>query len=341
WPLFGIRGGESYSATETEFALLKVLTATRSVPVFMDEYKPFDMPKGRLNTLHRYLRRLYRGETEERGRPDLKVTSYHLQSPLCLAGETRPTEAALLERMVTASLDKTTLDPHSVHRKGHSNLRSVDLSLFAPRYIQFCLGRDLMGDLAIARAVTGELLNGRTIPLRIVENLTSMVLGVHLFEEFAAELGAQLPADLGILEGVNAVLDDVLETDHGVKNAMDHFLEMLGVMAVQGILRHRVHYVRPNDGALALHLESCYDAFRAHCKRIDYEGEVVDLKAMRRMITENRLQNGYVIEDSRKVCFAGKACRRRAVIIDLAKTDTVTADDFPTETENEGFSRWN
>ncbi|RMG45658.1 MAG: hypothetical protein D6718_06895, partial [Acidobacteria bacterium] len=35
WPLFGVRDAEPYSATETEFALLKVLTASRSVPVFI------------------------------------------------------------------------------------------------------------------------------------------------------------------------------------------------------------------------------------------------------------------------------------------------------------------
>jgi hypothetical protein len=110
WPLFGVRDAEPYSATETEFALLKLLTSTRSVPVFIDEYKPYDMQRQRLNTLHRYLRRLYRGESEERGRPDLRVVTFHLQSPLCLAGETRPTEAALLERILTSNPSKTTID---------------------------------------------------------------------------------------------------------------------------------------------------------------------------------------------------------------------------------------
>ncbi|HOY29551.1 MAG TPA: DNA translocase FtsK 4TM domain-containing protein, partial [Flavobacteriales bacterium] len=46
---------------------------------------------------------------------------------------------------------------------------------------------------------------------------------------------------------------DVLETDHGVKNALDHFVEMLGVMAIQRELRHRTHYVF-RDGLLYLHL---------------------------------------------------------------------------------------
>ncbi|MCA9632663.1 MAG: toprim domain-containing protein, partial [Myxococcales bacterium] len=67
WPLFGIVSAEPFSATETEFALLKLLSSTNSVPVFIDEYKPHDMPRHRRNTLHRYMRRLYTGEVEERG----------------------------------------------------------------------------------------------------------------------------------------------------------------------------------------------------------------------------------------------------------------------------------
>ncbi|MBC7174418.1 MAG: hypothetical protein H5U40_18370 [Polyangiaceae bacterium] len=327
WPMFGIRDAEPYSATETEFALLKLLTSTRSVPVFIDEYKPYDMQRQRLNTLHRYLRRLYRGETEERGRPDLKVNSYHLQAPVCVAGETRPTEAALLERIITSNPEKTTLDEQAGYKQAYRELRSADLVLFAPRYIQFCLGRDFDADLGVARGVAKALLDGRKVPVRIVENLTAMLLGVHLFEEFAKHCGCELPDDLGVEDAVHAVLDDVLETDHGVKNALDHFLEMLGVMAVQGHLKHRVHYVF-DGGRLALHLESAYDAFRAHCKRIDYEGEVVDLKALRRLIVENKKQGGFVVAESERVMFAREG-RRRAVLVDLDRTKVVTADDFP------------
>jgi hypothetical protein len=310
WPLFGVRDSEPYSATETEFALLKLLTSTRSVPVFIDEYKPYDMQRQRLNTLHRYLRRLYRGETEERGRPDLKVNSYHLQAPVCVAGE------------------KTTLKEKSGYRDAHRELRAVDLALFAPRYIQFCLGRDFEADLEVARGVTQALLGDRKVPIRVVENVTTMLLGVHLFEEFAKASGCELPDDLGVRAAVDAILDDVLETDHGVKNALDHFLEMLGVMAVQGHLKHRIQYVF-DDGRLALHLESAYDAFRAHCKRIDYEGEVVDLKALRRLIMENKKQDGFVVAENERVCFDGRDNRRRAVLVDLTRTKVVSADDFP------------
>ncbi len=328
WPLFGVRDAEPYSATETEFALLKILTATRSIPVFIDEYKPYDMARHRLNTLHRYLRRLYRGETEERGRPDQTVNTYHLQAPLCVAGETRPTEAALLERILTANPEKTTLEESDACRAAFGELKALDLSLFAARYVQFCLGRDFDADLAVARAVGERILAGRKIPIRVGENLVAMLLGVHLFEQFATACGyMELPADLGVREAVEAITADVLETDHGVKNALDHFVEMLQVMAIQGELRHRVHYVF-KDGVLYVHLESAYDSFRQHCRRIDYEGEIVDLKALRRLLHENHRQGGYVTVEGDRVYFGMNTNRRRAFGIDPTKTQLIDADNF-------------
>lgn len=119
-----------------------------------------------------------------------------------------------------------------------------------------------------------------------------------------------------------------------MKNALEHFLEMLGVMAVQRILKPGIHYALTH-GNLAIHLESAYDAFRAHAKRIDYDRELVDLKAMRRMITENRLQEGFVIDEGKKVSFGGDT-RRRAVIIDFANS-VLSADDSPTEESGSSF----
>lgn len=327
WPLFGVPASDAYSVTETEFALVKLLSATRSVPVVADEYKPYDMPLHRLQMLHRYMRRLYRGETEERGRSDLSVVSYRLQAPLCVAGETRPTEAALLERLLTVNPEKATLK-RSDCRAAFRKLKSANLALFAPRYIQFCLGRNFDADYRVARTVADDFLEGREVPPRVVDNVVAMLLGLHLFETFAQEWGYALPVDLGAREAVNAVLADILETEAGVKNALDVFLEMLSVMAVQGELRHRVHYAFESE-RFCLHLESAYDAFRAHCKRIDYEGEIVDTKALRRLLHENLREGGYVVALNERICFDGRMNRRRAVVMDLSRTRLVSAEDFP------------
>lgn len=340
WPLFGVRDSEPYSATETEFALLKILTATRSIPIFIDEYKPYDMPKHRLNVLHRYLRRAFRGEAEERGRADQTVNTYYIRAPVCVAGEVRPSEPALLERAVTSNPDKVTLEERADCRAAFRELRAVELSLFAPRYIQFCLGRDFDADLEVARGAAEALLHGRKIPIRVGENVTAMLFGIHLFEQFAAACGHTLPVDLGAQAAVDAVLDDVLEGDqHAVKSALDQFVEMLGVMAIQGELRFGTHYTF-KDAILYVHLESAYDSFRQHCKRIDFTGEVVDLKALRRLLHENRRQGGYVTSEGERVYFGTNTSRRRAFGIDPEKTALVDVESFPQEApQGRGFGR--
>jgi hypothetical protein len=339
WPLFGITASEAYSATETEFALLKVLTATRSVPVFIDEYKSNDMARNRLNTLHRYMRRMYNGETEERGRPDQRLNTYRLQAPVCFAGENRPTETAILERMITSNPTKTTLTDSRACEEAYSALLGLPLALFAPRYIQFCLKRDFDADLALARQVTRSLIGERTATHRVRDNITAMLFGVHLFEEFAKECGAELE-DLPADRAVTAMLDDLIESEHGVKNAFDHFVEMLGVMATQGMLKHRIHYAF-TGGRLAIHLETAYDAFRAHCKQINYEGELLDLKALRRMAIENKKQKGFVVAVGERVYFNGMTSRRRAVVIDFDRTKAITPEDFPQhEVDHAGVSSY-
>ncbi|RKI02322.1 hypothetical protein D7Y15_35880 [Corallococcus sp. AB030] len=338
WPLFGVPSSDAFSVTETEFALVKLLSATRSVPVVVDEYKPGDMPLPRLHLVHRYMRRLYRGETEERGRPDLSVVSYRLQAPLCICGETRPTEAALVERLLPVNPEKATVQRRDC-RAAFRKLTSVNLALFAPRYIQFCLGRDFEADYRVVRAVAEVLLEKRDAPPRVADNVTAMLLGIHLFEEFAKECGYALPEDLGAREAVDAVLKDVLEEETGVRNALDAFIQMLGVMAIQGELKHRVHYAF-DEGRLCLHLESAYDAYRAHCKRIDYRGELVDTKALRRLIHENHRAGEYVLSPSERVCFAGKALRRCALVIDVSKAPFISAEDFPHAEDASRGWRW-
>jgi hypothetical protein len=55
---------------------------------------------------------------------------------------------------------------------------------------------------------------------------------------------------------------------------------------------------------------------------------MVDLKALRRLITESKKQGGFVTAESERVTF--DSGRRRAFLVDLSKTKVVTADDFPT-----------
>jgi hypothetical protein len=105
-------------------------------------------------------------------------------------------------------------------------------------------------------------------------------------------------------------------------------------MAIQGDLVARKHYQIEGE-RIFLHLESAYDAFRAHCMRIDYEGEIVDLRALRHLAQESLAQGGYVSATGERAYFGGRATRRRVMVIDLAKTGLVSADDFAQERSDE------
>lgn len=344
WPLLGVVSTEPYSATETEFALLKLLSSTNSVPVFIDEYKPFDMQRHRKNTLHRYMRRLYTGEVEERGRADQTLVSYRLAAPLCIAGETRPIEPALVERMLTSNPEKNALQGDPRYEQAYRRIQQVNPTLLSAGIIRFLLARNTEADFAVAKDLTARLLEGRSVPYRVRDNLTVMMLGLHCFEEYATSLDIDLP-DLEVDAAITKMLEDLLESGGtSVKTGLDYFLEELSVMAVAGSLQHGRHYVY-QSGRLALHFGACHAAYCEHARRTGFEGEVPDRKAMRRMIVECHRRDGYVVETDALVCFNGRGDRRRAVLIDLeAAKENLNIDDFPEPDPDvgtgTGYRRW-
>ncbi|ACY13263.1 CHC2 zinc finger domain-containing protein [Haliangium ochraceum] len=330
WPLLGVVSAAPYSATETEFALIKLLSATDSVPVFIDEYKPADMQKNRRNTLHRYMRRIYTGDDEERGRADQTLTSYRLSAPLCLAGETRPTETALVERVLAVNPDKNTLQREARYTQAFQRVRDADPTKLSASIIQFLLGRDTETDIEIARARIEHALSDREVPLRIRDNLLVMTLGLHCFGAYADSLGVEIP-EIPVEDVLPAMLEDLLDGSENVavKSGFDRFIEELSIMAIAGTLEHGRHYVYQND-SLALHFGSCHAAYCEHARRTGYEGEVVDRQAMRRLIKEHQHRDSYVRDVNVRVCFNGRSDRRRAVLIDIEKAKAILdVDDFP------------
>ncbi|MBK8696933.1 MAG: hypothetical protein IPN17_32895 [Deltaproteobacteria bacterium] len=328
-PLFGQPDAEPFSVTATEFTLLRQLSGTTSVPIFLDEYKPQDMKQDRIDQIHRYARRLYKGEVEERGHADQSVTTYHLTAPTVLAGETRPSDAALLERFITASPAKGTLERYPGYQAAFARLRAMPLHLFAPRFIQFALARDLDADLAVADARTAAAVAGRPLPLRVVANLGVMALGVHVFEAFAAACGESLAAPLDFATGVEAVIRDVTGGEGRTRNALDHFIETLAVMVSQRELRESVDYV-VRDGVLYVRLELAYQCYRRHLRAGGYRENAVDLDALRRFVRENFSQGGYIAEDptgDNRTYFTPDG-RYRAIAIDVARAAHLLGGEF-------------
>jgi len=333
WPLFGIdpARNEPFSVTETEFTLIKLFSSTNAVPVFLDEYRPSDMPFQRLNTLHRYLRRLYGGEVEERGRKDLTVQAYRLSAPVCMAGEARPDDAALADRMVAVCPNRNTLTEQPECALAFQRLKRIRLGLFAEPYLRFCLARDVEADLARARTVAESVLGN--IPekddasLRCRDNLLAVTLGLLLFEEFAQSLGVRDLPDLDIEAAFSGVVGDLMDGDRGAKNPLDHFIEGCSVMAYNGQLLENRHYAYV-EGKLCLHLQSCWPLYLEHKKKTGQAVEANGLRALKRLVKENHQRGGYVVEIDKRVHLNDSFPRTLALDLEQAKT-RLDIEDFP------------
>src|SRR5215831_1215865 len=177
WQLFDVIS-ELLSCTETEFALLTLLSSTTSIPLVFDEFKPWDMRPDQVKRFERMLRRVYQGNVEYRGRPDLRLIPFQLTAPIAVAGEVPvTTQSALVERIVPVSPSPQWLAEQPEARANYADLMTVPLPAFAPLYIQWALQRDIGRNLAKAEQVLQEALGERALPERVRHNVLVVVFG--------------------------------------------------------------------------------------------------------------------------------------------------------------------
>jgi DNA primase catalytic core len=331
WPLAGItRHTNPFSATQTDFAMIRCLETTNSVPVFIDEYKPSDMPKQSVDRLHRLLRRVAGGETEERGRPDQSIVEYELNAPVCMAGESWPEDdKALKERALPVTPSKHSV-AHARYRAAFEQLSRIDLNLLATPYIQFALTRDTSVDLdsatAAARRICAEVPNAEMLAKRDRDNLDVMIFGLTMFEAFAESLGIPLP-ELDVITAVTQLVQLSLDAGSASKDAFDRFMEDLTAYALMGALEEGRHYAMVN-GLLCIHLGTCYQVYLTERRRAGLEDKTNGLPALRRIIREKQTSDSYVVQMDKRV-YLGKQFVR-TIALDLTKVpEKLTIDEFP------------
>ena len=324
WPMLGVVESSPFSCTDTEAALVERLNSTSSIPIFLDEYKPSDMPQGKLELLHRYVRRLYKWEAVERGQRGGGVTFKTLRAPLCLAGETRPTEPAVVERLLVMTLSKTELQDET-RRSAFKAVKDAKPHLLAASIIRWLLAQDTEADLDQARSDVDQLIGSRELPPRVRDHLLVLGLGLLHFTRYAASLGVTLP-EIDIGAAIDVMLEELLEGDRGVKSALDFFVEKLSVLAAQGEVKKGTHYVFNDNDILAIHLTNCHAVYTEKWRRHD-GGERLDKKAISRLLREDMNSNGYV-KDTQGYGKFNKG-RMRAVLIDFEKaSEKLEIDGF-------------
>jgi len=80
------------------FPMLKNLSSTNGIPQFYDEFKQSDMRDDAVESLLRYIREIYDGEMEQKGREDQTTIDYELLTPMAVMGEWNISQPAIRER---------------------------------------------------------------------------------------------------------------------------------------------------------------------------------------------------------------------------------------------------
>jgi len=305
WRLFGYIGGletKLFSCTETDFVLMKLFSGTTSIPIILDEYKPHDMPKNRLMSLHRMLRRSYNGESEFRGRQDQTTVEYNLSAPVAVAGEVGLSESALMERIVNVKLSPNDLNEEA--RGHHASVVHQDLSPFGTRYVQFVLSTDFDQQYEIAKELTSEWLAGLTTPDRVFNNLVAVTFGFRQFMKFGVQY--ELPDSEDALD--HELKDAVLSvhgsvcSEEGTATALEPFIQHLSTMAEGGRLQRGRHYgVSQDEDEVYIRFDLCFAEFLKWMRESNALDEVLDRKAYRQLMRENKDKEGYILEISKRV----------------------------------------
>ena len=298
WELFGVKS-ELFSATETPFTFLRLFSGTSTVPIIIDEFKPFTMKEDETRLLIRFLRRLYDGEIEHRGRPDLSLVAYHLQAPTAIAGEVTPIalESAMGERVIQVNLNPDTLTAGSLYVSAFNELSRLDMGGFAFPYIRWCLGANLDDLMAEAQALLPAIL--REVPPRVKDNALVMTTGLVALERFSNRYGVQIAEEAfrtGITESISELLVELFERGAYQEIGLTIFLETLATLAQTGRIKHGVHYTTDDiNTRLYIHLPDCLAEFRKFVRETSARVEVLDERAYRRQAREVCERKGYVL----------------------------------------------
>jgi len=350
WRLFGFAdtdGARLLSVTATNFMLLKLFSATWSIPIVFDEFKIHDLEPGARKSFTRYLRRCYNSEVEHRGRADLSSTEFSLTSPVAVVGEDCPNEAALQERMIPVEIPAGQLDADK--RAAFELVRELPLAAFCNRFVPFIMDVDFDTEMQLAEDLVKNVLSNSPVESdRIFKNLSTIVFGFNQFVKFTEVMQVtENDIDLKIIQPVVSTLKDRLcgPAGQGSKVALDQMIHHLSILAERDQLVANQDYVyQPSTETIAIRLDSCLAVFRRHVRETQLPIEILEVGSYKRQLKESKSRNGYVVDESRPVRFGEVS--KRAVVLDVVGLENTGIDpkgfqvyrigqESPTEDENE------
>jgi len=310
------------------FPMLKNLSSTNGIPQFYDEFKQSDMKEDVVDSLMRYIREIYDGEMEQKGREDQTTVDYELLAPMAVMGEWNINQPAIRERSLMVRFSDS-VKKNVEMREAFRNLWDLPLEGFMPRYIQFCLTQDVYGVLKQSKAYVEQSFENKIVAPRIVNNLAVVLLGLELFQDYAVHCGVQMP-QIDPSKLLEEQLKEITGTDSGmVRSSVDQLIEELGFMwqknekqivnnypgfepTVKQLPWWRTAKVEGKE-VIAIRFNKVFPEFKEYAYRSHFEGDLLDKDSYMKLFREC----DYIVMQNHPVDFDGK--KQRSLCIDTKK----------------------
>jgi hypothetical protein len=346
--LLGYKELQPHSCKEKSFPILKQLSATNAIPIFLDEYKAKLLSDDQMNNIIAYMNRAYSGETETKGQADQTSKDYKISAPMCVMGEYNISVPSIHERILVIRVTNAMKNDKVMHA-AFSNLRQLPLSGFMPRYIQFCLQQDIKQMIEEAGKTVAEHFKTITIAPRIMNNLTVMVLGIDLFRKFGKAYNVTIP-DFKLGEVLKNQLHEITGSNTGfVQTAVDQLINELSVMAmkekkwdiaagrdpngfdckIRAEYDYKIMEITHQSSSvpikvLAINFKKILPDFRQYAKQTGYEGDLLDEVSYSKQFDETP----YVVIKNHPVKFNDKSVRSLCIDIKKAKDAGIDLEGF-------------
>lgn len=364
WQLFGA-DTNPFSASDTGFTIEKHMAESCGLPVWIDEYKPADIPDHRLDRLHRRLREVTRERTISKGTQSLDEITFTIRAPVVISGEQKFKEAAVRRRAIMTNLTQAATDDGTDTIAAFGELTGTsyencegeeqypnghNLGQHALAYYQWMVDQDqatLQQWWEEANDQTKEILSELRVTVENTEQqgLQTVVYGVNLFREFAADIGADasaMPTRSELKDAINHVVSNIGK-DGNRREHTDEWLELLTLSTNAGYLNAGEHYKVTDSRkyereVLDVHMPSAFSAVMKYLREFNLEGEYTTLSKgdyVDAFGNKANQEESYVLDTSVKVRSLenGDKCVR----FDPVRASEKIGDDFTlsafTETE--------
>jgi energy-coupling factor transporter ATP-binding protein EcfA2 len=309
---------EPRSCNRTPFTLIRELSFSNCIPAVMDEYKPSEIPMAKLDNLHYLLRLAYNGSLESRGRMNMTVKDYVLTTPVAMSGEMPFTDPALIERSIVLNLSPQYVKSNSHCLEAYNDILSTNTSGALVGYLKWLSDKGGQYWKDFARETLNEcreMFQGTGIPLRVIQNMSVIKTGLHIFKELT---GMELDDRLIIKNLCLSI------TSGNITSHMDRFMSHFNDMVIKGAIQYG-RDVAVHQGHLYFATDVCIASFSQYCQSHGLRSELTNRESLRQQFIESKQSNGYITEPFGKVFRMPHGRTIRCTVVDLGALETMTS----------------